>query len=79
MAEIQAQFPGIFYRKPAPDKPNFVEEGDSVTAGQTVGIIEVMKTFSEIKAGSDGIIQAFGVENEGMVSPGQTIATVEEG
>ena len=45
MAEIQAQFPGIFYRKPAPDKPNFVEEGDSVTADQTVGIIEVMKNL----------------------------------
>lgn len=79
MAEIRAQFPGIFYRKPAPDKPNFVEDGDSVTADQTIGIIEVMKTFNEIKAGSDGVITSFEIENEGMISPGQTIAIVEEG
>ena len=40
-AVIQAQTPGIFYRRPDPDSPPFVEEGDSVEAGTVVGLVEV--------------------------------------
>ncbi|NLE61851.1 MAG: hypothetical protein GX616_26145, partial [Planctomycetes bacterium] len=34
---------GVFYRAPSPDAPNFVEVGDIVEAGQTIGLIEAMK------------------------------------
>src|SRR5690606_4035189 len=37
---------GRFYRRPAPDKPAFVEVGDVIEKGHTIAIVEVMKTFS---------------------------------
>ncbi|RME02598.1 MAG: biotin carboxyl carrier domain-containing protein [Planctomycetota bacterium] len=36
---------GIFYRRPKPDQPPFVEQGQRIRRGDTVGLIEVMKTF----------------------------------
>jgi len=46
---IKAQMPGTFYRRPDPESDPFVEEGEEVSAGDTVGLIEVMKNFSEVK------------------------------
>jgi biotin carboxyl carrier protein len=45
---IVAPTDGVFYRKSAPDAPPFVEVGQSVTKGQPVGLVEVMKTFNQI-------------------------------
>ena len=39
---------GTFYRRPAPDAPPFVEPGQTVRRGQTIGLVEVMKCFSPI-------------------------------
>ena len=39
---------GRFYQRPAPDKPNFVEVGQIIERGQTLGLLEVMKTFTRI-------------------------------
>lgn len=78
MSEIQSPFPGVFYRKPAPDKPNLVEVGDTVVTGQTIGVIEIMKQFNEIKSDVDGVLREFRAMNEGMVNPGDVIAVIEE-
>ena len=43
--ELLAPLPGVFYRKPAPDKPAYKSEGDIVAVGDVVGLIEVMKSF----------------------------------
>jgi len=40
---------GIFYRRPHPDSPPYVEEGDEVSLGQVLGLVEVMKSFNQIK------------------------------
>ncbi len=45
---VLAPIPGTFYRKPAPGEPAFKSEGDTVAAGDTIGLIEVMKTFTPI-------------------------------
>jgi acetyl-CoA carboxylase biotin carboxyl carrier protein len=45
---------GVFYRKPSPDAPSFVEVGATVTPGQAVGLVEVMKTFNQIVYGGPG-------------------------
>ena len=47
---------GTFYRSPAPDEPPFASIGDRIRAGQTVCIIEAMKTFNEIEAEISGKI-----------------------
>ena len=57
-AEITSPMVGTFYQKPAPDAPNFVEVGSTVSVGQTLCIIEAMKVMNEIKAERAGTICA---------------------
>ena len=77
MSNVQTPLPGVFYRKPSPDADNFVEPGDEVTEGQVIGLVEVMKSFSELKSTAAGTLKEFLVENEDEVSVGQDIAVVE--
>ncbi len=78
MAEnIISPLPGIFYRKPAPDKDPYVNEGESVEVGQTVGLVEIMKQFTEVRAEVAGKIVEFKVEDSAMVNPGDVIAVLE--
>ncbi|KQZ07940.1 biotin carboxyl carrier domain-containing protein [Microbacterium sp. MEC084] len=76
-AQVIAPLPGIFYRRPAPDKAPFVEVGDAVEAGQTIGIVEIMKQFSEVRTEVAGVITSFEVEDNGTVGPGDVIATID--
>jgi biotin carboxyl carrier protein len=73
---IRAQIPGIFYRRPEPGSPPYVEAGDAVEAGTVVGLVEVMKQFYEVQAEGAGTIVAFDIEDEGPVAPGEVIARV---
>lgn len=77
MSTVQTPLPGIFYRRPSPDADEFVQVGAEVSAGQTIGLIEVMKSFTELKAESAGTVKEFLVDNEAEVSVGQDIAVVE--
>lgn len=73
-SQIVSPLPGTFYRRPAPDKPVYKSDGDSVAEGEVIGLIEVMKSFHEVKAPAAGVIKAFLVENEDAVMAGQPIA-----
>lgn len=53
---VKSPIIGTFYRKPSPDKPTFVEVGDSVKVGDTLCIIEAMKLFNEIESEVSGTI-----------------------
>jgi acetyl-CoA carboxylase biotin carboxyl carrier protein len=75
MAQLLSPLPGTFYRKPSPDKPSYKEDGDSVAKGDVIGLIEVMKSFNEVKAESDGKI-TFMAENEEPVMAGQPLAEI---
>lgn len=77
MATIKSPMPGIFYRRPSPDAEEFAQPGDSVTAGQTVGLVEVMKNFSELKAKEAGTLKEYLLEDGDEVSVGQDVAVVE--
>jgi acetyl-CoA carboxylase biotin carboxyl carrier protein len=74
---IKAQMPGTFYRRPDPESDFYVEEGDQVSAGDTVGLIEVMKSFHEVKAEEEGTIARFLVDNEEAVDAGQDLVEME--
>ena len=74
---IRAQMPGTFYRRPDPESDAYVEEGDQVAAGDTVGLIEVMKSFHEVKAEEEGTIARFLVESEEAVDAGQDLVEME--
>ena len=69
--------PGTFYRRPDPESDSYVEEGAQVSAGDTVGLIEVMKSFHEVKAEDEGTIARFLVENEEAVDAGQDLLHME--
>ena len=77
MATVKTSIPGVFYRKPSPDEPNFVEDGDTVEEGQVIGLVEVMKNFNEVKSPAAGTLKQFLVENEGEVGVGDDIAVIE--
>lgn len=77
MATIKSPMPGIFYRRPSPDAEEFASPGDSVSAGQTIGLVEVMKNFSELKAKQAGTMKEFLLEDGDEVSIGQDVAIVE--
>lgn len=75
--EIISPLPGTFYHRPAPDQPPFKAVGDSVAKDDVVGLIEVMKSFHEVKAEIDGKVAEFLVENEGAVQAGQPLLRLE--
>ena len=76
-ATVKTPLPGTFYRRPSPDADPFVEEGAAISAGDVVGLIEIMKTFHEIRSDADGVVSRFLVENEELVDAGQDIIALE--
>ncbi|GIN22336.1 MAG TPA: biotin carboxyl carrier domain-containing protein [Bacillus bacterium] len=74
---IVSPIPGVFYRKPSPDKEVYVNEGDAVKAGDVIGLVEVMKNYYEIKAEVDGVIERFVSDNEQLVDAGQEVAILK--
>ncbi len=77
MADIRSPLPGTFYRAPAPDQPPFKSEGDTVAVGDVIGLVEVMKSFMEVKSEVAGKITRFVAENEQPVQAGAVLAELE--
>ncbi|WP_435156967.1 acetyl-CoA carboxylase [Haladaptatus sp. DFWS20] len=74
---IQSPMPGVFYRRPDPDEELFAEEGDSVEAGDVVGLVGVMKNFHDITVKQSGTITQFFIENEAEVDAGEDVVEIE--
>jgi acetyl-CoA carboxylase biotin carboxyl carrier protein len=76
-SEITSPMVGTFYRKPAPDSPNFVEVGTAVSEGQTLCIIEAMKVMNEIKAEKSGTICELVAEDSNPVQYGDVLFRIK--
>jgi biotin-dependent carboxylase-like uncharacterized protein len=76
-AVVSAPLLGTFYRRPSPEAPLFVEEGGAVEPGQTVGLIEVMKSFHEVTAEISGTVRRFLVDEGEAVEFGQPLMEIE--
>jgi acetyl-CoA carboxylase biotin carboxyl carrier protein len=76
-SEITSPMVGTFYRKPAPDAPNFVEVGTAVSEGQTLCIIEAMKVMNEIKAEKSGTICALVATDGNPVQYGDVLFRIK--
>ena len=74
---IKSPMIGTFYRRPSPDKPNFVEVGDEVSTGKVVCIIEAMKLFNEIESEVKGKIVKILVDDASPVEYDQPLFLVE--
>ena len=70
---VKSPMVGTFYRTPSPGAKAFVEVGQSVSAGDTLCIIEAMKLLNEIEADQSGVIKAILVENGQPVEYGEPL------
>ncbi len=77
LIEVRSPMIGTFYRSPAPDKPAFIEVGQTIKAGDTVCVIEAMKLFNEIEAEVSGTIVKVLVNDSTPVEYDQPLFLVE--
>ena len=74
---VKSPLVGTAYLLPEPGKPPFVHVGDKVVAGQTLLIIEAMKTFNPIKAPKAGVLKQILIDNAQPVEFGEPLMIVE--
>jgi acetyl-CoA carboxylase biotin carboxyl carrier protein len=74
---IKSPIIGTFYRKPSPDKPNFVEVGDNISEGSILCVVEAMKLFNEIESECTGKIVKILVDDASPVEFDQPLFVVD--
>ncbi len=74
---IKSPIIGTFYRKPSPDKPVFVEVGDSISSGDVLCVIEAMKLFNDIESEVSGTIVKVLVDDSSPVEFDQPLFLVD--
>ena len=74
---ILSPMPGVFYSSQSPDKPPYVEEGDTIKSGQVLCIIESMKIMNEIESEHNGVIKKILVNNTDPVEFNQPLYDIE--
>lgn len=77
LVKITSPMIGVFYRRPSPDSPSFVEVGDMIEEGQTIGLIEAMKVFSEVPSEVAGRVVDIPVENAKLVQAEDVLVVVD--
>lgn len=75
--QVKSPMVGSFYRASAPGAKPFVDVGDTITAGETICIIEAMKMLNQIEADKSGKVTAILVENGQPVEFGQPLFIIE--
>lgn len=74
---LKSPMVGVAYLAPEPGKPNFVAIGDSVAVGQTLCLIEAMKTYNPIRAAKAGKVTQILVEDGQPVEYGEPLMIIE--
>ncbi len=77
MRFVSAPLTGVWYPAPSPGARPYVNEGDEITSGQVVGLIEAMKLFNEIKSDASGRITRVIVENGTLVKRKQPLLEID--
>ncbi|MGR5119484.1 acetyl-CoA carboxylase biotin carboxyl carrier protein [Vibrio astriarenae] len=75
--QVLSPMVGTFYRAPSPDAKPFIEVGQSVTAGETICIVEAMKMMNQIEADKTGVITAILAEDGQAVEFDQPLVVIE--
>lgn len=74
MTQILSPLPGTFYRSSSPGQPPLKADGEDVAVGDVIGLIEVMKSFHEVRSEVAGSGVTFLVDNEDPVMAGAALA-----
>ena len=77
LVEIISPMIGVFYILPAPDAPWFINVGDEIEVGQTIGLIEAMKVFSEVPSEVAGRVVSIPIGNGKLVQAGDVLVVVD--
>jgi acetyl-CoA carboxylase biotin carboxyl carrier protein len=77
LAVVYAPMVGTVYRAPSPEEPPFCEVGDRIGAEDTVCLIEIMKLFNSIAAGTSGTVKDILFENGDLVAYNQPLILIE--
>ena len=77
MAQILSPLPGTFYRSASPDQPPYKADGDAVSAGDVIGLIEVMKSFHELMDDPAGTNIRYLPDNEEPIMAGAPLADLD--
>lgn len=75
--EVKAPMSGVFYRKPSPEDPAYVEVGTEVKKKQVLGLLETMKVFQKIKSPAKGKVVEIVAENEVPLKDGDVMFILE--
>lgn len=74
---VRSPMIGIFYRAPDPDTPSYVEAGQSVAVGDTLGLVEVMKMYTAVRADVSGTVTEVLADNAAAVEKGQPLVRIQ--
>jgi acetyl-CoA carboxylase biotin carboxyl carrier protein len=75
--EVRVPMSGVFYRRPGPDQPSYVEVGDTVKKKQVLGLLETMKVFQKIKSPAAGKVVEIAAENEATLRDDDLVFVIE--
>ncbi len=70
---IISHLPGVFHRKSTVNSSVFKKEGEIVNDGDVIGMMEIIKSFHEIKADKSGVVSRFMIEDGSPVNPGDPL------
>jgi len=76
LVDVAAPMPGLVYLAPAPSAPRFVEAGARVAAGDTVLLIEAMKSMLPVRTPVDGTVETVLAADEEAVAAGQVLVRI---
>ena len=75
--KVESPMVGTFYEAPSPSSPSYVKEGDKVSVGDTLCIVEAMKLMNEIKASVSGTIKKIYAKDGMTIKKGDVLMIIE--
>jgi biotin carboxyl carrier protein len=79
LVEVRAKMSGVFYRRPSPEDPPYVEVGSVVKKKQVLALLETMKVFQKVKSPAPGKVVEIFAEDEAPLKDGDLMFTIEAG
>lgn len=73
LVPVKANVTSVFYRRPSPSEPPYVEVGDTVQEDTVLCLLEVMKCFRQVTAEIQGVVEKICVESNSLVEQGSTL------
>ena len=79
LVEVRSKMSGVFYRRPSPDQPPYVEVGSIVKKKQVLALLETMKVFQKVKSPASGEVVEIAAEDEVALKDGDLMFVIEAG